>query len=258
MNEIIPGLYLGNIAAASDTKLLNRFGITHIVRVLKGNFGKVHYDRKYLIIQIDDMPNENIQKYFESSHKFIDGALNENENGGNNKVLVHWQVGMSRSATIVISYIMKKFPDMTWNKALRFVKSKRPIVSPNDGFLRQLKSYERILERSRLAEKISTKITYETPVKSGPKFENPYSQLFESKPKQDNKYVNSSTRNYHYSRGASANTNSRSIENLQSEHKEEDVKEYFVNRHKSSVAMNAEKSILEQSLKLNATNMLQK
>lgn len=95
MNEIIPGLYLGNIAAASDSKLLSRFGITHILRAIKGDFGKAYYDKlnynisKVRVIQIDDVPNENIQKYFESSYQFIEDALKENEKGANNRVLVH-------------------------------------------------------------------------------------------------------------------------------------------------------------------------
>lgn len=164
---------------------------------------------------------------------------------------------MSRSATIVISYLMKKFPEMTWNKALRFVKSKRPIVSPNEGFLRQLKSYERLLEKARLAERTTAKYTFEGPIKSGIKFENPYKQYYENKPKEELKVLGIGTRNYHYSRGVSANSNARSIVNFPQDQKKGEIK-YFENRHKSSVAMNAEKSILEQSLKLNSQNVLQK
>ena len=125
MDKIADGLYLGNVSAASDLKMLYKNGITHIVRVLKGNFGKVYYDKfNYKIIQIDDLPNQNLQKYFDSAHKFIDEALSENtEDSIKNKVLVHCQVGMSRSATIVIGYLMRKFPEMSLNKAIVIICS---------------------------------------------------------------------------------------------------------------------------------------
>ena len=62
MNKIIDGLYLGNIMAASDYKSLYKNGITHIVRVLRGDMGKMFYDKfQYKVIQLDDLPNQNLQ-----------------------------------------------------------------------------------------------------------------------------------------------------------------------------------------------------
>ncbi len=47
---------------------------------------------------------------------------------------------MSRSATIVIAYFMRKYK---WGvyKTLEFVKDKRRIVAPNTGFIHQLRYY---------------------------------------------------------------------------------------------------------------------
>jgi dual specificity phosphatase 12 len=42
-------------------------------------------------------------------------------------------MGVSRSASCVIMFIMKKFK-LGFKDALEFVKAKRPIVDPNDGF----------------------------------------------------------------------------------------------------------------------------
>ena len=55
--------------------------------------------------------------------------------------------GASRSATIVIAYLMwiKK---MKYEDALNFVISKRPIVYPNDGFREQLKMFEKLLDEN--------------------------------------------------------------------------------------------------------------
>lgn len=163
---------------------------------------------------------------------------------------------MSRSATIVISYIMKKFPDMTWNKALRYVKNKRPIVCPNDGFLRQLKSYERTLDKLRIKDKLASSLPSNTPSKSHNKIENPYSQTYENKPIEDIKVArNVESKNYHYSRGISANVNTRGNLGALTDSYQNDV---FANRHKSSFGMNADPSFLEQSLKSNKANILQK
>lgn len=50
--------------------------------------------------------------------------------------MVHCKVGASRSATIVIAFLMIK-RHMTVQEAVRMVRSKREIA-PNEGFLQQL------------------------------------------------------------------------------------------------------------------------
>ena len=58
--------------------------------------------------------------------------------------MVHCAAGSSRSATIVIAYIMwsKKMP---YKEAFEFVKSKRSVVSPNLSFKNQLELFEKLL-----------------------------------------------------------------------------------------------------------------
>lgn len=76
MNLIIDRLYLGNILAASDHKTLVKYGITHIVRWVKEELGRINLDYfKYEIVPIDDLPDANVIKYFDKVHKFIDDAL---------------------------------------------------------------------------------------------------------------------------------------------------------------------------------------
>jgi protein-tyrosine phosphatase len=49
--------------------------------------------------------------------------------------------GISRSSTIIISYMIKKHK-FTFEKALERCKSKREKINPNAGFRSQLKKFE--------------------------------------------------------------------------------------------------------------------
>jgi hypothetical protein len=51
---------------------------------------------------------------------------------------------MSRSASVVIAYLMKEL-GLPMLDALTFVRKRRPIVYPNPGFQRQLFEYEKHL-----------------------------------------------------------------------------------------------------------------
>jgi len=85
---------------------------------------------------VDDWEEQDLLYYFDTAIKYID----EGRKGGN--VLVHCQAGRSRSATIVIAYMIHtlKIPSKT---ATQMLKEVRPIVHPNSAFERQLEIYER-------------------------------------------------------------------------------------------------------------------
>jgi len=75
-----------------------------------------------------DVPWENMIRHFTDSSRFIRNAL---KCGG--VVFVHCYGGVSRSATLVIAFLMQEF-NMCMFDAMSFVKSKRPVVFPNPGF----------------------------------------------------------------------------------------------------------------------------
>ncbi|XP_043553595.1 serine/threonine/tyrosine-interacting protein isoform X1 [Chiloscyllium plagiosum] len=145
MQEILPGLYLGPYSAAMKSKLpiLEENGITHIICVrqdIEANFIKANFQEKfrYLVLDIADNPVENIIRYFPVTKEFIDGCL---ENGG--KVLLHGNAGISRSAALVIAYIMETF-GVKYRDAFTYVQERRFCINPNAGFVHQLQEYEAI------------------------------------------------------------------------------------------------------------------
>ncbi|UYV80476.1 DUSP3 [Cordylochernes scorpioides] len=88
-----------------------------------------------------------IQKALESkgstselTFNFIQKALESKGHDNHGKVLVHCMMGLSRSPTIVMAFLIMK-RGLTAELALRTVKSHRE-VRPNDGFLLQLLELE--------------------------------------------------------------------------------------------------------------------
>ena len=65
--------------------------------------------------------------------QFIDEAIS---NGG--RVLVHCNGGISLSPAFVVMYVMQYY-QMSWEDALHTVQNRRYCISPNGGFLTQIK-----------------------------------------------------------------------------------------------------------------------
>ena len=138
MDLIADNIYLGNIIYAKDINNLKKEGITKILSVMDNNAPEYKEEDKInqKIIEVADLPVVNILKYIGDCLNFMEGK---------DKVLVHCTAGASRSACIVIAYIMwkdkKKYKD-----AFNLVVKKRSSVFPNYGFQEQLKKFEKILE----------------------------------------------------------------------------------------------------------------
>ncbi|XP_064601510.1 serine/threonine/tyrosine-interacting protein A-like [Liolophura sinensis] len=145
MQEILPGLYLGPYAAAMRSKLsvLEEKRITHIVCIrhaVEANFVKPNFINKfqYLVIDISDSVTENIIQHFPKVKGFLDECL---QSGG--RALVHGNAGISRSAALVIAYIMEKY-GLCYKDAFGYVQQRRFCINPNEGFAHQLTEYEPI------------------------------------------------------------------------------------------------------------------
>jgi len=132
-NFVEKSLYIGNYHTVMDKAILKEYKITHIVSILDIPFN-IPYpeDFKYLKINIEDVPYADLLQYFPSAFSFIDNAINENGN-----VFIHCGAGMSRSATVMISYLMAS-KKIDYYTAYNIVRKARPIINPNEGFILQL------------------------------------------------------------------------------------------------------------------------
>jgi protein-tyrosine phosphatase len=83
--------------------------------------------------------DEQAEQYLKIQRLFRN--INKTEKDFNSRVLVHCAMGMSRSATSVIMFIMKEFL-IPLEDAFEFVKTQRDATDPNEGFMLQLKKFE--------------------------------------------------------------------------------------------------------------------
>jgi protein-tyrosine phosphatase len=151
--QILSFIYLGSKNDAKNKSLLNKLNIKYIINCTPSkevdrntgcpNFFEKEKSFKYLRIGIFDNSGEDVLAHMDSTFKFIE----EGKHYGN--ILIHCHRGVSRSATFVMGYLMRK-NEMTLSESLTFLQSKRHIVNPNKAFLHQLNKYENQLVLDRI------------------------------------------------------------------------------------------------------------
>ena len=131
--HVIDNIYIGNAYNASDYYTLQNYKITHIVNISEeiSNYFPDHFN--YLQIDILDDKNASITPHLDDFINYVDNVPS-NEN-----VFVHCFMGSSRSASLVLVYLIRKH-NMTFTDAYNFLKQKRPIVNLNVEFAKQIKN----------------------------------------------------------------------------------------------------------------------
>ena len=93
-------------------------------------------------MRIKDTEDFEIINYFDEASELINNCKLKGS-----VLLVHCKFGISRSASIIIAYLIK-YNKLKVEDALRFVKEKRSKIKPNKGFINQLYEYEKRLFKS--------------------------------------------------------------------------------------------------------------
>jgi len=128
-------IYLGSEENALDVNFMNSEKITTVLSIQSWEIQKKMTGVKYEFVQANDNSEMNLKCKFE----YICDFLKKHEN---ERVLVHCQAGISRSATACLAYLMKE-KNMSLDRSFNELRKRREIVSPNFSFLGQLKSWER-------------------------------------------------------------------------------------------------------------------
>ncbi|KAF9361360.1 hypothetical protein BGX26_003872 [Mortierella sp. AD094] len=173
--SILPHLYLGAEHNALDVNILSRLGITAVLnvaieiatasrqqyqseinnsastgdRIVKTMQGKsIHYKNLSW-----SHHQGNLQSEFPAAFAFIEETKSK---GG--KVLVHCQLGVSRSASLVIAYVMKSL-QMNLTDAYDFVKARSSVISPNMSLMYQLSEFGKTLNKPMATSASATSTT---------------------------------------------------------------------------------------------------
>ncbi|KAI5618690.1 dual specificity protein phosphatase 16-like, partial [Silurus asotus] len=136
---ILPQLYLG---AESDVTqdCLSARGISYVLSVSRCCPQPSFLPQsQYLRIPIDDSLRDDLLPWIPEAVRFIDSAMSLGCS-----VLVHCAAGISRSPALAVAYVMYS-RGMDLDHAYRFVKERRPTISPNFNFLGQLQLFQHTL-----------------------------------------------------------------------------------------------------------------
>lgn len=149
-NYDTPLLYLGNRRVAEDAASLRLLGCTHVVNAAPSQVASVlaaaeECGPAYLHVDLDDrveaVDAAATRAAFDEAAAFIDAAM---RGADGSVVLVHCAGGVSRSASIVLFFLIAK-RGMSLAGAWRVVREAREVIGPNAAFFNVLLDAEREL-----------------------------------------------------------------------------------------------------------------
>jgi Icc-related predicted phosphoesterase len=142
MQLVVPRVFLGPEYPAQDHLTLSEKGITHIVNC-SGLPPAFPSDFAYLSVELADAAEEDISRFFGPAIAFIESALET----PSARVLIHCHLGLSRSPSLVIAYLMHS-KNLSFTIAHSITKRARGFISINEGFIDQLMEADRLNPRA--------------------------------------------------------------------------------------------------------------
>uniref|UniRef100_A0A3P9QDK2 Dual specificity protein phosphatase 14-like n=1 Tax=Poecilia reticulata TaxID=8081 RepID=A0A3P9QDK2_POERE len=132
-------LYLGDLDSALNSAVLTSRNVSLIVNA--SGLPDLPYPAadglQVLHVPVQDQPHAQLGQYFDP----VTERIQQNQAGS---TLVHCTAGRSRSAALVMAYLMRS-EGLSLRQAHELVLERRPFIRPNAGFWRQLMEYEREL-----------------------------------------------------------------------------------------------------------------
>jgi protein-tyrosine phosphatase len=133
MSQILPRLWLGSIEDARHHGFIQRKKITHILCCAEDCL-PTNYPfgiTSALVPMIDDT-YDGAEAHIRKGVELLDYLFS-----AGHTVLVHCMAGISRSATVVIAWLIL-YRGMCYDAAYAAVSAARPIIRPNDHFMQIL------------------------------------------------------------------------------------------------------------------------
>jgi protein-tyrosine phosphatase len=126
--KVLDYLYISSIFEADDYDYISSNNIKYIINLTPYTY-KTYDNITYLNLPMGD---DNDQILYDSLDKSI-VFINKYKKSGN--ILVHCRAGVSRSSSCIIAYLMYNY-DISYDKAYKYLKTKRYIIQPNNNFVK--------------------------------------------------------------------------------------------------------------------------
>lgn len=134
MHKINDNIWLGSTKARRH---IHEYHITAVISIM------TEFERQYFIeeihrdiveykIDLDDRPSANLIKAIYQVRNILDDNKDKT-------FLIHCVMGRSRSASVLIGYLMLT-DNLSYDEAYDKILKCRPSINPNDGFKKQLNS----------------------------------------------------------------------------------------------------------------------
>lgn len=138
VDQITQHIYICNMDAAKQQAVYAEIGIGARLNI---SSSKLLANLHNLNINIKDEPDVDISQFFDLTYEFLTWCISKNL-----RVLINCRAGISRSPTIVLAFLMRRY-DLSFDIADHYLKSRRSCIKPNLGFVKQLIEYRASLDK---------------------------------------------------------------------------------------------------------------
>ncbi|PHT62064.1 Protein-tyrosine-phosphatase MKP1 [Capsicum annuum] len=145
-SKVAEHVFLGGDAVAKYKDILKQNGITHVlncVGIVCPEYFKSNF--VYQTLWLYDSPSEDITSILYDVFDYFEDVREQQ-----GRAFVHCYQGVSRSTSLVISYLMWR-EGQSFDDAFGYVKAARDITDPNIGFSCQLLQYQKRVRASPLS-----------------------------------------------------------------------------------------------------------
>lgn len=137
---IIDNIWLGNARNAASFYDLHDKNIKMIINVTNEISNYYPNSFEYINYKINDNNKDTIINFLNDSYNKIKNYQQKNKD---KHILIHCFMGSSRSASILLFYLMKTLKndddtEFTLNQAINFLKEKRNVINPSEKFILDL------------------------------------------------------------------------------------------------------------------------